>query len=77
MKILIKSYLIKPKFSDGKQVFERDVPAGQYTIAKLLGEIGISKDDVGLFFVNKERVSNDYVLKDGDFLELIPLLDGG
>ena len=77
MRILVKSYLYKPPLLEGGEVFERNIPKPQCSIAQLLEDMGISGDEVGLLFVNHQRVGKDHILREGDMVELIPLLEGG
>jgi len=58
-------------------VIERDILFDECTISKLLRDIGIFKDELVLYFVNQKRVKKDYLLRDGDVIELVSLLEGG
>ena len=77
MKIVIKSYLSDSPLPGGVQVIERDILFDECTISKLLRDIGIFKDELVLYFVNQKRVKKDYLLRDGDVIELVSLLEGG
>jgi sulfur carrier protein ThiS len=77
MKILVKSYIYKPPFSGTGGACERDIQQNGCTVAQLLNEMGISGDEVGLIFVNHERVGKNHPLREGDMVELVPLLEGG
>jgi sulfur carrier protein ThiS len=77
MKILVKSYVTKPPFSEWGKVSERTTFRKRWTVAQLLEEMGLTEGEVGLLFVNKQRVGRDYSLKEGDFVEIVPLIDGG
>lgn len=77
MKILIRSYLSQPPFSGKGEIFERDTTREKCTITQLLEDMGVSIDEAGLFFVNKERVGKNHSLKEGDIVEIVPILAGG
>ena len=77
MKIFVKSYIYKSLSSGTGGTCERDIQQNRCTVAQLLNEMGISGDEVGLIFVNHERVGKDHLLKEGDMVEVVPLLEGG
>ena len=51
-------------------------PAGT-TIQKLMEEFNFYPGEVMLVTVNKESVGYDYVCKDGDYVEMFPIVGGG
>ncbi|NJE42935.1 MoaD/ThiS family protein [Thermococcus sp. GR6] len=54
---------------------EVEVDEGK-TIGKLLRELGISANEHHIL-VNEGKVDEDYVLKDGDVVKLLPVVYGG
>jgi len=65
---MLKSYL-----GDQKEVI---VEAG-YTIRETLISLGMNPDLVAGIFVNQDQQSKDYILQDGDIVNLLAVIGGG
>jgi hypothetical protein len=46
-------------------------------LAQLEARLGLTDDDVGMLLINGAWASLDSVIKDGDFVQLYPNLEGG
>ena len=55
---------------------ETSVDAGQ-SVRQSLSILGINPDLVAGVFVNDEQQTKDYILKDGDIVTLLRVIDGG
>jgi len=53
-----------------------ELPDGSKVI-DLLGQLGISEDDVGVLVVNQKDATLDQVLRSGDHMTIIPPIGGG
>jgi hypothetical protein len=47
------------------------------TVPQLEAKLGLKKEDVGMLLINDAWASLESVIKDGDFVQLYPYLDGG
>jgi molybdopterin synthase sulfur carrier subunit len=54
----------------------RQYPPGT-TVGKIVEEIGIPENELGILLVNSRHVGLDRELHDGDTLALFPLVGGG
>jgi hypothetical protein len=78
VKILIKSYLGKPPFEKHGQVYEWDMLGDQSNLVHLLNSLDLTFDGTILVFVNHQRIGIGlHHLREGDIVEIMPLLDGG
>lgn len=50
---------------------------GTTTLKQLAALLGIKEDDVGMLFINKKWALLDSVIRDGDFVQLYPFMEGG
>jgi len=50
---------------------------GEISLKQLVAKFGIKEERVGMVFINKEWSPPDSLIRDGDFVQLYPLLDGG
>jgi molybdopterin synthase sulfur carrier subunit len=59
--------------------FKKDVqeyPSG-IKVVEVIDNLQLSKDVLGIILINGVHASEQDILKDGDKLSLLPLLDGG
>jgi molybdopterin converting factor small subunit len=58
-----------------------DIEARQYpdgtTVERVVDELGLPQEKLGIVMVNSRHVDLDRVLRDGDTLALFPLVGGG
>jgi len=47
------------------------------SLNQLTAKLGIKEDDVGILFINKKWALFDSVIRDGDFVQLYPFMEGG
>jgi molybdopterin converting factor small subunit len=47
------------------------------TLSQLEARLGLKNEDVGMLLINEAWASLESVIKDGDFVQLYPYLDGG
>ena len=47
------------------------------TLPQLEAKLGLKSEDVGMMLINDAWASLESVIKDGDFVQLYPYLDGG
>ena len=47
------------------------------TLTQLEAKLGLKNEDVGMLLINDAWASLESVIKDGDFVQLYPYLDGG
>ena len=47
------------------------------TLSQLEAKLGLKNEDVGMLLINDAWASLESVIKDGDFVQLYPYLDGG
>lgn len=55
---------------------DMDVPEGT-TVAQIMEQLGIAKEDVKIIFINGIHVDTDAQLNSGDRLGLFPAVGGG
>jgi len=55
----------------------REVAAAGRTTQQIVGSLGIPAAEAAAFIVNREQVEGDVVLREGDTLELLPVMTGG
>jgi len=46
-------------------------------VADIVRELGLRAEDVWLVSVNRNRVSNDFTVQNGDLIEIFPIVSGG
>ena len=46
-------------------------------LKQLIIKLGLHEDDVGVIFINKKWGLFDSVVRDGDFVQLYPFMEGG
>lgn len=65
---------VPEKFQRGKNIaiFDEEV-----TIRKMLERLNIPRNVGKIVLVNGKYCRSDYLLKDGDFVKILPLLPGG
>ena len=51
--------------------------AESLSLLQLEATLGLADDDVGLLLINEAWAPLDCVIKDGDFVQLYPHMDGG
>jgi len=51
--------------------------AESLSLSQLEAKLGLANDDVGLLLINEAWAPLDCVIKDGDFVQLYPHMDGG
>ncbi|AJF07919.1 MoaD/ThiS family protein [Geoalkalibacter subterraneus] len=74
MKITVKLFA---SFRVGRfKVEDRDYPPGT-PVRRIVEELGLSEDQLGVVMVNYRHAALDYELKEGDALALFPLVGGG
>lgn len=74
MKVTIKLFAT---FRVGRfKVEERELPEGT-TCGKVVADVGLTEDELGIVLVNGRHASVERVLQDGDALSLFPLVGGG
>ncbi len=47
------------------------------SLSQLEARLGLTEDDVGMVLINKAWAPLDSAIKDGDFVQLYPFLEGG
>ena len=47
------------------------------SLSQLEAKLGLADDDVGLLLINEAWAPLDCIIKDGDFVQLYPHMDGG
>ena len=47
------------------------------SLKQLIVKLGLNEDDVGALFINKKWAALDSVVRDGDFVQLYPYMEGG
>ena len=47
------------------------------SLKQLAVRFGFKEDDVGMLFINKKWARLDSVMRDGDFVQLYPFMEGG
>ena len=47
------------------------------TLSQLEAKLGLKNEDVGMLLINDAWASLESVIKDGDFVQLYPHMDGG
>lgn len=74
MKITVKLFA---SFRTGRfSIEERDYSEGT-TVARIVAELGLQEQELGIMLVNSRHVKLDHAPADGDTLALFPLLGGG
>jgi molybdopterin converting factor small subunit len=51
--------------------------AESLSLLQLEAKLGLADDDVGLLLINEAWAPLDCIIKDGDFVQLYPHMDGG
>ena len=51
--------------------------AESLSLLQLEAKLGLKNEDVGMLLINDAWASLESVIKDGDFVQLYPYLDGG
>ena len=74
MKITVKLFA---SFRIGRfKIEERDYPPSTH-IRRIVEELELSEEELGVVMVNGRHAALDYELKEGDALALFPLVGGG
>ena len=47
------------------------------SLKQLIAKLGLHEDNVGVMFINKKWGLFDSVIRDGDFVQLYPFMEGG
>jgi hypothetical protein len=47
------------------------------SLSQLEAKLGLANDDVGILLINAAWAPLDSIIKDGDFVQLYPHMDGG
>ena len=47
------------------------------SLKQLIVKLGLHEDDLGAIFINKKWGLFDSVIRDGDFVQLYPFMEGG
>jgi molybdopterin converting factor small subunit len=64
-------------FREGRfETAQRDIPAGT-TLARLVGDLGIAPEEVGVLLVGGRHAAFEQVTAPGDTIAIFPLLGGG
>jgi sulfur carrier protein ThiS len=50
---------------------------GAISLRQLIAKLGLEEDSVGVLLVNKKWAMFDSVVRDGDFVQLYPFMEGG
>jgi molybdopterin converting factor small subunit len=58
------------------KVEEQEYPAGA-TCRRIVSDIGLREDELGIVLVNSRHAPLDQELKEGDTISLFPLVGGG
>ena len=74
MKITVKLFA---SFRDNRfKISEQEQPEGT-DCRKIMLDLGLTEEEMGIVLINSRHVSLDQVLKDGDTLAMFPLVGGG
>jgi molybdopterin converting factor small subunit len=58
------------------KIEQRDYPSGT-SCREVIGEVGLSEQEIGIILVNGRHAALDARLEEGDTLSLFPLVGGG
>lgn len=75
VKIILKLYLAKDAYT--KEILLDEVEVKGLSLKEVLTSIGLSLEDVGLIVVNGQWQNSEYIVKEGDTIELFPNVLGG
>lgn len=53
------------------------VPFGKCTVRELLRDLGVDLREVGIVLINQENGTLESVIRDGDYVYVLPLVCGG
>lgn len=70
----INSFFSRFSVKTGSYNIELESPI---KVSDFINQIGIPKERIGFVIVNGKRVDEEYILNDGDKLEVIPYAMGG
>jgi len=74
MKITVKLFA---SFRDNRfKIAEQERPEGT-DCRKVMLDLGITEEEMGIVLINSRHVTLDQVLKEGDTLAMFPLVGGG
>ncbi|MGQ9457268.1 MAG: MoaD/ThiS family protein [Anaerolineae bacterium] len=76
MKVIVHVHGGLLRFSGGVSPLELDLPEGT-TVAEVMARLGVPPSEVFTTVVNRQFVSEDTPLRDGDRLDLVPPIPGG
>ncbi|TWJ19112.1 MoaD/ThiS family protein [Geobacter argillaceus] len=74
MKVIVKLFA---SFRTGRFVIEERAYPDGTTVGRVVEELGLPEQELGIMLVNSRHVKLDHQLADNDTLALFPLLGGG
>ena len=61
----------------GARLVKLDIGGEAVSLKQLIVKLGLHEDDLGAIFINKKWGLFDSVIRDGDFVQLYPFMEGG
>lgn len=77
MKVNLKCFaqLVKEQVCDYKETTPHELPEGA-TVSGLIEQLGLSREEIKIIFVNNTIVADGTVLRNGDNVALAPVTGG-